>query len=277
MLEVQANLLPINKKDYLGKQPELTQVKNFYDSNVLLKDESGNPLIMYKIVKGIDTSPLAEALLEVKYDSVNRSGGITTNSAVFGYIPRVSLRRNYCSVSGLALKDPYAHKQLLGFIEPFIEEYKAYFPEVYKKHEKEAGETIMPEWRILGTPFTSGIVNYNSAIKYHHDAGNIRNCASNMLLLTRDCEGGDFVVPEYDCAFKNQNNALFIFDGQSIMHGVTRLKILSARSFRLSIVYYTLQQMWNCLTHNEEVDRANEIKTKRLKIKAEKSGVILNG
>ena len=128
------------------------------------------------------------------------------------------------STSRLAIDNPPAHKELCAFGSVMMPYYQQYFPEVLKQHEEDARAKIKDDWRILGTPFTSGIVNYNSAIKYHFDAGNIKDCASNMILLTKDVEGGDFIVPEYDIAFKNKTDYLFIFDGQGILHGVTPIR-----------------------------------------------------
>ena len=58
-----------------------------------------------------------------------------------------------------------------------------------------------------------------------------------------------------------------MFDGQGIMHGVTPITYESPLSYRYSIVYYSLKQMWKCLTIDEELVRIRNKKTQREKIR----------
>ena len=63
--------------------------------------------------------------------------------------------------------------------------------------------------------------------------------------------------------FEIEDNTILIFDGQSIVHGVTPLKKYSNDSYRYTIVYYSLEQMWKCDTIKEEVLRIRKLKKER--------------
>ena len=47
-----------------------------------------------------------------------------------------------------------------------------------------------------------------------------------------------------------------MFEGQNILHGVTPFEKLSSDSFRVTIVYYSLKEMWKCLEVDDEIVRA---------------------
>jgi hypothetical protein len=121
----------------------------------------------------------------------------------------------------------------------------------------------MDDWKIGGTPFTSGIINKNNPLKYHFDAGNIGQVYSNMIAFKNDCEGGHLALPEFDIGLEISNRSVVFFDGQDILHGVTPFRLLSRDAYRYTIVYYTLKQMWNCKPLDEEIARIRTRKTER--------------
>jgi len=59
------------------------------------------------------------------------------------------------------------------------------------------------------------------------------------------------------------DNTVILFDGQNILHGVTKITQAHPKGYRYSIVYYTLQQIWNCLPMSEELARARNVRHKR--------------
>lgn len=70
-------------------------------------------------------------------------------------------------------------------------------------------------------------------------------------------------MPEYGVGVSLPHNSVFMFDGQSVLHGVTPITKTSNQAVRYSIVYYSLQQIWNCLPLSEEVARIRNVKTQR--------------
>jgi len=124
-------------------------------------------------------------------------------------------------------------------------------------------DKVLKDYQIENTPFTSGIINKDNQLKYHFDTGNFKDVYSCMLGFKEDILGGYLALPEYNCAFEIEDNSLFIFDGQNILHGVTPFEKLTEKSYRYTIVYYSLKRMWQCLPINDEVVR---IRNKRLEI-----------
>ena len=123
--------------------------------------------------------------------------------------------------------------------------------------------------------FTSGIINDNNPLLYHFDAGNYKGVYLAMFGFKKGIEGGFLSVPEIDLRFKIGNKSLTLFDGQGLIHGVTPIKKTHPDAKRYTIVYYSLQQMWNCKTPGTELEilrerrtslerrRATEVKSKK--------------
>jgi hypothetical protein len=76
-----------------------------------------------------------------------------------------------------------------------------------------------------------------------------------MVVFKHKVSGGHLAMPEYGVAFECAHNTAMMFDGQEILHGVTPIKKEGESSLRYSIVYYSLQQIWNCLPLTEEIAR----------------------
>ena len=76
-----------------------------------------------------------------------------------------------------------------------------------------------------------------------------------MLAFKKDTLGGFLSLPEYGIGLEIADNSVLIFDGQNITHGVTPITKLGKESYRYTVVYYSLQQMWHCLTQEEELER----------------------
>lgn len=227
--------------------------KTFIDYDCIIMD-GGKPVILYKKLD-IDTSQLRKAVKEIKYASSTRTNGLKTTSAIFGYRPRVVLRNDYCTATSMALNEKRNHGIIAGFAKELTSYYQQYFPEIFHQHTELVMEKIKRDWIIPGSPFTSGIVNKNNPLKYHHDSGNFKGVLSNMVVFKRDTKGGYLSCPEYDLLFECADNTVVIFDGQSILHGVTPIKQMTEEAYRYSVVYYSLEQMWKCDDVNGEIDR----------------------
>ena len=225
---------------------------------------NGEPKILYCKVDS-DTRFLRWAVKTIEYSTSDRTSGLKTRSAVFGYSPRLPLRKDFCSATAMATKFPKQHSVICKFASELAKCYEKFFPETLKKHYALASEKVSDDWKIPNSPFTSGIVNKNNPLKYHHDAGNFKNVLSNMIVLKRGVVGGRLACPEYNVKFECDDNHLVIFDGAQILHGVT--PILKPEDdvncYRYSVVYYSLEQMWNCQNVNEEVTRIRKVKKER--------------
>jgi hypothetical protein len=226
--------------------------------------ENGIPRILYCKVNA-DTQNLRWAVKNIKYDESTRTNGLKTRSAIFGYSPRVTIRKDYCSVTAMARNFPKQHFVICNFAKQLTKLYEEFFPDTLKKHYETTKNKIRSDWTLADTPFTSGIVNKNNPLKYHHDAGNFKNVLSNMIVLKRGVIGGRLACPEYDIKFECDDNHVVIFDGAEILHGVTPIIKPEGdeNCYRYSVVYYSLEQMWKCDGVNEEIKRIRKVKKER--------------
>lgn len=223
---------------------------------------NGVPKILY-IKLNNNTDSLRWAVRTIKYTTGKRTRGLSIHSTIFGYRPKIPARQDYCSSAVMSRNFPKQHYYIVDYAKQLTTYYNNYFPDVFNKHTEEIKKRVMDEWTIAGTPFTSGIVNKDNPLKYHHDRGNFKGVLSNMVAFKKGVEGGRLVIPEYGIKLEIDDNTLTVFDGQSIMHGVSPFQKIDGGGYRYTIVYYSLEQMWKCNTINEELTRIRIVKKNR--------------
>ncbi len=221
---------------------------------------NGKPVILYYEIDE-DLSDLYWALSTIKFNTTKRTAGLSTFSRTFGYLPRLTLKRDFCTNSALAMSNPKQNKIITNFGAYLADLYKHEFPEVYEFHAKTTKDNVLEQWIIPDTPFTSGIINKTTAL--HYDAGNFKDVFSNMVVLKNGIKGGYLSCPEFDIKFELKNNSVIFFDGQKILHGVTPIHKVHPQGYRYSVVYYSLKAMWNCLPIADEVNRIRDRKLAR--------------
>lgn len=261
MKKLELTLKKIDRNDYKKRTALLTDVNEFVTEDTLITID-GQPALLYLNLKD-DTSALRWAVKNQKYQAHRRSNGLKQESNLFGYTPRITFRQDYCTITAMAEKYPKQHTIISSFIENIHGYYQTYFPDTYEKHKDIVEEKVMTDWKMGDTPFTSGIVNKNNALKYHTDTGNFKGVLSNMVVLKKGVKGGHLVVPELDRAFECADNTLIIFNGQDLIHGVSPIEYEDEGSYRYSVVYYSLESMWRCEPLGEEIKRIQKVKTKR--------------
>ena len=219
--------------------------------------------IIYDIVD-IDTSQVLKDLKLIQYHEGKRTRGLSSKSRIFGFRPRQPIRGDYCSSTSLAKEMPDIHARVCNLALQIEKYYEKYNPEGYKAHQAQTDEKIKDIWKLnQKSIFTSGIINKNNPLKYHFDSGNFNDVYSLMIVFKEGIQGGYLSLPEYGIGFELRNNSIIMFDGQSIMHGVTPIIYTTPDSHRFSIVYYSLKQMWKCLNMTEELARIRNRKTER--------------
>lgn len=202
-----------------------------------------------------------DAVKRVKYQTSTRTSGLVSTSRIFGYAPRNMLRGHACRSTSMATEQPKEHAAICSAAPIIDAQYQKFFPEVHELH-RETAKKVREQWMIPGSVFTSGIVNYNNPLQYHFDAGNFSQVCSAMIAFRHKTQGGHLACPELGIAFEIADRSLILFDGQKLLHGVTPIKRLSEDAFRFTVVYYSLKQMWNCDTVQNEVDALRERRTK---------------
>lgn len=265
MLHLQAEQREIDLEAYRGAFADERHVSQIVDEPCMVYlDGQDFPSVVY--VELDERLPEAVAALRrIKFTKGGRTSGMLTESRTFGYAPKLVVRgEETCREAKLATEDPGAHAQLVrlaGVVEGW---YRRLNPAAYAQHESVVS-TVLPDWRLGGEQgvFTSGIVNHNNKLPYHFDRGNFEECWSNMLVFKRACNGGDLTCPELDLCFRLRDHSLLMFDGQSILHGVTPFRITRPDGYRFSVVYYSLKQMWRCETREDTVALAARRRTER--------------
>lgn len=198
-----------------------------------------------------------------KYVETYRTNALPTKSSVFGALPRVALRNDFCRFSNKTTDEKQNFNKLFTFQDTLCKIYKKYLPEIFEYDLKKTRELVDDDYRLVDTPYTTANINVNHAIKYHTDSGNIKGSFSNVLILKEHCSGGELVLPDYKIALMQSDGALCIFKGQEEIHGVMPLKPYKQNFYRASIVYYTLAQLQHCYPYKEEVTRLNLKKRQR--------------
>lgn len=227
--------------------------------------ENGKPTIVY-LSPEEDLTEIERALKMIRYDRSERTGGLSSLSRTFGYLPRVTIRRDFCTITGLASEFPNEHQTVSDGANIVEKYYRKHNPEVWSRHQDVLNQKeVLKQYRMSGSVFTSGIINKNNQLRYHRDQGNFKECWSNMLTFKKDIEGGYLSVPEYGLGFQLKSKTLLMFDGARLVHGVTPIKYKSPEAYRYTIVYYALENMWKCKPLDEELGRIRKLKTQREK------------
>lgn len=251
----------LNILDYKLRTASKSDFATLVTDPVTIMDGNEVKVVYDKIP--FDVEKYRDAVLRIKYQESERTAGLKTVSRIFGYSPRNTLRKDFCSTTSLSGDHPEEHDLICELGEKIAAHYLATAPDVYLSHKQVAGEKLRTEWMIPGTPFTSGIINKNNPLKYHFDTGNFKQVFSCMVAFKKGCEGGHLSLPEYDLGLEIGDATVLLFDGQEILHGVTPFKLLEEDGYRYTVVFYSLRRMWQCLTVTDEVARIRNVKTER--------------
>lgn len=261
MKKIQATKRPIDLEQYKLRSARESDYSTLIRESCLIYE--GDQLMIAYIELDLDCTDIVSALNRIHYETGYRTGGLKSTSRIFGYSPRNTLRKDFCSATSLAQESPEDHQIICDYAVKVSQYYQQFNPDLYQSHDQTTSDHVVGEFRIKDAPFTSGIINKNNPLKYHFDTGNFADVWSGMLVFKHNIIGGYISVPEYDLGVELRHNSLFMFDGQGLLHGVTPMQKLSDDAFRYSIVYYSLRQMWNCLPITDELLRIRKLRTER--------------
>tara|TARA_R110002153_G_C13223797_1_gene489090 strand:+ start:313 stop:1140 length:828 start_codon:yes stop_codon:yes gene_type:complete len=258
------NLIKINDcKDLLKTTPK----KNHY--NKLINEDcvfikNGKPAGIYIKIDNEKLKLIRKASLTTKLSKSSRTRGIPTQSSIFGSLPRIARRNDFCRYSAHTKNEIKNTNIMFNFMADLIDIYKKHLPEQYERDLKLIQESVADDYAIKkDSPFLTCNINVNHAIKYHRDSGNFKQNLSNVLILKDGIIGGELVFPEYGFALSQEDGYLAIFDGQKEIHGVMPIFQTKENPYRASIVYYSLEQMKHCYPYKMEVERLQKVSTER--------------
>lgn len=263
MLHLEVKRQAVDLEQYRGAYADERHVGQVVDEPAMVYlDGNDFPSIVY--VELDERLPEAVAALRrIRFTETARTSGMKSQSRTFGYAPKKIVRgEETCRTAKLATEDPAAHDAIASLAGTVERRYRELNPQAYDQHV-EIVDKVLPEWRLAEGVFTSGIINRNNKLPYHYDRGNFEECWSNMLVFKKDCVGGNLACPEVDLCFRLRDHSLLMFDGQSILHGVTPFRITRPPGYRYSVVFYSLKQMWKCETKAETVSLAARRRTER--------------
>ncbi len=253
-VEPDATVIP---KDLLkGKAPTNTDPL-ITESTVIKHKTTGETLLIYVVDTDMNTEMLIRTLSKVKFTKNIRTNGLVTQSEIIGYRPRQtgSSTKKTCSKTAFGNKYQYIENELYRVAQIAEKLYAEYAPDRHANHAT-LSEKVHTDYRLPETSFTSGIINKNNPLKYHYDTGNFKDVFSIMLGLKQNTKGGYLHLPQLHINLEVSNGSLSMFDGQSFIHGVTPILSTTEDSYRFTIVFYSLVQMWNCLETAKEVELA---------------------
>ena len=237
---------------------------NVIDKNtVVYFGDSKTPSIIYLTDAVTMPDGFVTALKKQKYGQSNRQSGLRPANLVFGYSPRNPIyARENCQPASVTRDIPHLMALLTQVGGQLDAIYAAMNPDQYQVHSAMT-DKVLGDWKIPGTVFTSGVINKNSQLPYHFDRGNFTGAWSGMVTVRNQTTGGWLSCPEIDTEIRNANGSLLLFDGQSLLHGVTPIGYLTENAYRFTLVYYSLAKMWQCLSPIDELKRANRVRAQR--------------
>lgn len=248
------------------------------NSPTIIKNKMGDVLLVYGHLTG-DYQELMKELKKIKYNFTSRITTAKTgvpkkySERQFGYrLSRYAFRLNSAGACKFNQENAKTYSRLckLGF--DLQENYKKYSPDAFDRHLN-ISEKMHSEWKIPGTLFNQGIINDNAQLDYHYDKDNVENVMSCMAVFKQFCDGGALVVPALKCLFEFQNNSYLIFDGQKILHGVTKLQ-RAKNGWRRSVVFYSFAKFQNAGTFQEEILKFKKNLQKKIESKYENKKTI---
>ena len=258
-------LTKIKNCDNLIKQTPTKADYNLVINEDTLFTKNGVNVGLYLKIDSKQLQGIRAASLNTKYVKTYRTRkALPTQSSVFGSLPRIPLRNDYCRFSAQTKNEKTNANILFSFLPFLTEIYKTYLPAQYEHDLKVIAENVNTDYVIKEqAPFTTANINVNHAIKYHRDTGNFKKNLSNVLILKDGIVGGELVFPEYGFALSQEDGFLAIFDGQSEIHGVMPIIKTKENPYRASIVYYTLENMKHCYPFKMEVERLQNVASVR--------------
>ena len=175
-------------------------------------------------------------------------------SGVVGFLDRVS-RNQYCRMSTLTLDHYPAFKAAHPFVEAVSQQFERLAPERWAAQRRFIDE-VSPDFYIPNTVFTTFTVNRNWRTAAHPDKGDYRPGFGVMMAMGR-FDGGELIFPKFRTAVDMRPGGLLLADVHEL-HGNGLLDVRAPHQ-RLSFVFYARENMRDCGSAAEELERVKRI------------------
>jgi len=145
-------LTKIRDCDNLIKQtPKKSDYNILIDEDTLFTKNGINVGLYIKI--GAEyTKLIREASINTKYVKTYRTNALPTQSSVFGSLPRVALRNDFCRFSAQTKNEKENANILFNFLPKLTEIYSKYLPDQYDHDLKTIQESVNDDYVIEKKP-----------------------------------------------------------------------------------------------------------------------------
>lgn len=229
--------------------------------------------------KDFDFTGMESILRKMKFSKNRRLTQLRNKTEVentydrnFGFNPPNAVFNTSAGPCILNGENPQAYHRLSELGKYLNLVYKKVNPKRHAVHQQFVDEKIKNYWTMPNTVFTQGVVNNANQLGYHFDRDNIPGGWSCMVYLKCGTYGGNLAVPGFGAKLMCHDRTFMMFDGQSLMHGVTPIKKSIESGYRYSIVYYARESMVGLGTAAEELERAKQIELKKHQRRMENAG-----
>jgi hypothetical protein len=233
-------------------------------SEVIVSDSAtGDPVLIVAPYPG-DLAAYRRACLAMPMSTTYRASGIRNESQVFGYVGRRALlKREGCRACSAADSAPDAHAVLVDAARELAAHFTILHPSQARADRALVESRVLPDWRMAGSWWTSGVLNRTSALGYHYDRNNFRGTWSAMICCRRGVRGGHLHLPGYDVVIPCADGDVVYFPGSLLMHGVTPFTRTTDDAYRFTAVYYSVSGMAHCGPADVELAAARTARTAR--------------
>lgn len=202
-----------------------------------------------------------------KQSSTNRAydengNRVDVPSGIAGYFDRYP-RTPYCRQTAATLADPAGWAGCRPMLQEVARVMERCVPKRYAAQLAQAEKTH-PAYVVPGTPFTTITVNNTFAGGYHRDAGDYAPGFGAMAVFRRGTYAGcELVLPAFGIGVDLQDRDLVLFDVHEV-HGNTPFRDAVGEPVedheRVSVVFYYREKMAECLSPEEELERAKVLR-----------------
>ena len=218
----------------------------------------------WKVLKNVElksrnrgTSSGMKRLSYVRNDGVLSKTHITepVNSGVIGFYDRYP-RTPYCRKCAWNQQHEEQYKAIVPLFQKVNEIHKTCAPVEHARQMETVNQT-KKDWIIPNTAYSTITINKNYRTGFHYDGKNMAGGFSAMLYMrSGQLSGGHIVFPRYRFAVSFDIGDVIMFNGQDQIHGNTALSLMTTDAQRCTLVHYFREKMKNCLSKEEELQRA---------------------
>jgi len=192
--------------------------------------------------KTLSTTRGAAAGNQTRYiinDRFERSNPV--NSSILGYFDSANGKRP-CRLTKMSKDYFESYQNALPFIQQMDTCFKSLYPEA---HEKQYLSASNSGYSIAQTAFSTITVNYNFPTALHVDKGDFKDGFGNLVVISKDMEGGHLLFPKYELAIALKNGDFLAMDAHQY-HCNSPMTFKSPDGYRLSFVGYFRSSLTKC-------------------------------